>query len=1182
MFDYLSRKDAAIDQNQDGVVSLEELGRFCRDMPVCIAYAQEVEAVFRTGRPRIAQLAESTHTDALRQLSADPDIPTYLRNAAASHVYNSQEINIRAAGTPEASVTAWLADGGNPNASTYQIHPSLIAVIHQAWEHRVITRSAVSIVGALQLLLDGGAQINLANELGETPLIASALAEDVDAMRLLLARGANVQHRTHFGWNAYDIAKFKGFTAGTALLDASSISKSGPQDAHLPWYLKYKPFPFEFASTSKKLSQVNEYLMRATDSGGNIFYEYLDAPEEEMQYFMQLTNRGYVLEGSALFTLFRSERGALLVDASYGQYMRDTVSGQVMAEVPADAGDLDSFGRPIPSMHVRDAFRANLAILYGELPDSAVAQALVQSPSASRIYRISKGQYGRLKAYLSGHFKSVVPVENAAQLGSMTSDFDQAAKAVVDIIGHAYVSGAGMQSTPFHEYVAHLFSAAGDAQHAASYWPRGSVAFLQSTKSLSAEDFDLRATSRDRIEGEKIIYTPRAVRLSNASVLRPSSYQGDIAEQMPDGKGTLYLERQEKIVGNFKRGRPHGPYVRFDGEQPVETGVYIEGKREGLVTTYFGSAFISGIRGQQTFADDRPADGPFISHSVNYRTGLLTRSFVGNVVNGQTLGEFKDAVNVRVHYHRTIDLYEDLFGTETPSWEQQQHHGEILEVLSRSGIRATDQQDGSGPFYIRKDVDVSVAALQQILLPQTNKYADQLSAVLRGYQEDYRATIVTAGSTGYVVLDGQYVRYSDYDAERDRFVGPAVVMFLNGDSLEGVLNADGTRLQGRVAYRYASNGSKLTGTIDSTGYIAGPASYTYLDPTIDNQERTVDVHVVNGEFTYRNKAQQDLLENRRKLSKAWKQIFNDGNILTKMEAGIRLYYRDLWSYSLNFIAVKAGLNKFAVTWSSEDGVGIIFSRKGLGEYQLTEGAVNSVFVDLSSKSVVRAGVQVTFNNLSMSINESDKFSYAAERRYSSVRTGKPGEPDEEFRQAKLLPVVGKKGTYFRDLSTLSPAEANEYLLDLRLENAFAWTPEQKAAIATSLNQRTFTDKDASDLSKQLGSELISNRLERFYVMGPVQSFLMTECISWTIDRAKNGLKPEYKVRLYALIALARYSFDKSVWGTLRDRTKASTLSERQKFVIYESMQALEEFDRLIQQGQVDRNQFQVPVIPGLY
>lgn len=179
-------------------------------------------------------------------------------------------------------------------------------------------------------------------------------------------------------------------------------------------------------------------------------------------------------------------------------------------------------------------------------------------------------------------------------------------------------------------------------------------------------------------------------------------------------------------------------------------------------------------------------------------------------------------------------------------------------------------------------------------------------------------------------------------------------------------------------------------------------------------------------------------------------------------------------------------------------------------------------------------------------------------------------------------MVGKKGTYFRDLSTMTPAEANGYLLDLRLENAFAWAPEQKAVIATSLNQRIFTEKEAADLSKQLKGELISSGLEHFYGMKPVESFLMTECISWTIDRAKNGLKPEYNVRLYALIALVRYSFDKSVWSTLRDRSKAGMLSDRQKFIIYESMQALEEFDRLIQQGQVDKKLYQVPVVPGLY
>lgn len=968
-------------------------------MPDCIAYAREVEAVFRIGLPRIAQLAESNSTKALRQLSADPDIPAYLRNAAASHVYKSQEIEIISADTPEASVSAWLADGGNPNASTNQINPSLISVLYYASEHRRFTKSTLSVAGALRILLDGGAQINLANELGETPLIASALAEDADAMKLLLAHGANVHHRTHFGWNAYDIAKFKKFSAGTALLDATSISKSGPQEAHLPWYLKYKPFAFELAWFPEKLAQANEYFMGATGSGGNVFYEYLDAPDEEMQYFLQLTNRGYILEGSALLTLFRSDKGGLRVDASYGQYMRDTGSGQAMAEVPADAGDLDGFGRPIPSSQVRDAFRANLAIVYGELSDHAVAQALVQAPSHSTIYRISKGQYGRLKAYLSEHFKTVVPVGNATQLDSVAADLDQVAQAVVGIIGHSSASGADRQHMPFHSYVGHAFSSAGDAQHAASYWPRGSVAYLQSTKSLSPEDLDLRATARDRVEGSQITYTPRMVRLSNDSILTPSRYEGDIEAQMPEGKGTLYLERQEKIVGNFKRGRPHGPYVRFDGEQPIEAGVYVEGKREGTVTTYFGSAFISGIRAQRTFADDRLADGPFVIHSVNYSTGLLTRSFIGNYVNGQPVGEFKDAVNVRVRYHRPIRLEKDLFGAETLSSEQKYDHADILESLSKSSILATDEQDGRGPYYIRKEADVSIAALQQILSPQTKKYASPLSGVLRAYQGDYRDTMVTGGTTGYVVLDGQYVRHSGYDGERDRFVGQATVMFLNGDSLEGMLNADGTQLQGRVAYRNAADGSKLEGTIDSaSGSIVGPASYTFFDPTI-GRLNTTDVHVVNGEFTYRNKAQQDLLNNRRGLSKAWNQIFHGGNILTMMEAAIRLP-RDAFTYPFNFIAVKYKVDKVGVSWSSQEGAGIIFGKEGWGDFNMTVGGVESVVMELSSKSPEKAGVQARFANASMSIGESEKFSYAVERRYASKRTGKAGESEENMRQGK--------------------------------------------------------------------------------------------------------------------------------------------------------------------------------------
>jgi hypothetical protein len=410
------------------------------------------------------------------------------------------------------------------------------------------------------------------------------------------------------------------------------------------------------------------------------------------------------------------------------------------------------------------------------------------------------------------------------------------------------------------------------------------------------------------------------------------------------------------------------------------------------------------------------------------------------------------------------------------------------------------------------------------------------------------------------------------------------VMFLNGDSLEGVLNAAGTKLQGRVTYRNAADGSKLEGTIDPyLGYIEGPASYTFFDPTIGKKGElsTIDVHVVNGEFRYRNKVQQDLLKRRRGLSKAWKQIFQDGNILTKMEAGVRLLVNS-YIYPFNFIAAKYNVSESGFSWSSQEGFGIIFGSKSLGRINLTLGDMESLVVDLSSKSPERSGIRARFENSSLSSGESENFSFTVELRRTKQRSGQSGEADEKFRQGKLIPVVGKKGTYFRDLSNMTPLEANEYLLDVRLENGFVWAPEQKAAIATSLNNRMITEKEADGLSKQLRDELISNHLERWHGLGPMQSFFMTECISWTIDRAKNGLKPEYSIRLYALIALARLSFDKSVWGMLRDRNNVNSLSDRQKFIIYESMQALEEFDRLIQQGQVDRKLYQVPVVPGLY
>ena len=74
-------------------------------------------------------------------------------------------------------------------------------------------------VDAARLLLDKGAEVDRANQNGATPLYIACQEGHVDAARLLLDRGAKADRATKRGSTPLSIAKLKGHAAVVALLE---------------------------------------------------------------------------------------------------------------------------------------------------------------------------------------------------------------------------------------------------------------------------------------------------------------------------------------------------------------------------------------------------------------------------------------------------------------------------------------------------------------------------------------------------------------------------------------------------------------------------------------------------------------------------------------------------------------------------------------------------------------------------------------------------------------------------------------------------------------------------------------------------------------------------------------------------------------------------------------------------
>ncbi|HKY81146.1 MAG TPA: ankyrin repeat domain-containing protein [Sphingobium sp.] len=111
-----------------------------------------------------------------------------------------------------------LAKGANPNLADNQGNTPLMDSVQARYEDGVT------------VLLANGAQVDKANGSGETPLIRAVQLRDVGLVRLLVAQGANVDRKDSIaGMSARDYAQQESRTPGLVEAVNATKAKAAPK-----------------------------------------------------------------------------------------------------------------------------------------------------------------------------------------------------------------------------------------------------------------------------------------------------------------------------------------------------------------------------------------------------------------------------------------------------------------------------------------------------------------------------------------------------------------------------------------------------------------------------------------------------------------------------------------------------------------------------------------------------------------------------------------------------------------------------------------------------------------------------------------------------------------------------------------------------------------------------------------
>ena len=178
-------------------------------------------------------LAAQQRSDGSKFLEAvrkrDGDTATQLLDEPGTTIINARDITTGETGlhaVVERRDLTWvrflLQRGANPNiADRNGVTPLQIAV-------------QLGFVDAVERLITGGAAIDVRNSTGETPLITAILRRDVPVIEVLVANGASLDHTDNSGRSPRDYVAQLGDSRVATAIEKAEADRAGKAETYGP------------------------------------------------------------------------------------------------------------------------------------------------------------------------------------------------------------------------------------------------------------------------------------------------------------------------------------------------------------------------------------------------------------------------------------------------------------------------------------------------------------------------------------------------------------------------------------------------------------------------------------------------------------------------------------------------------------------------------------------------------------------------------------------------------------------------------------------------------------------------------------------------------------------------------------------------------------------------------------
>lgn len=165
-------------------------------------------AAFGLAVPAGAQLYSEGYQFLQAVKNREGDDATEMLNEPGSTIVNSRDITSGETGlhiTVDRRDLTWtqflLQEGANPNIADNRGRTPLIAAVE------------IGFVEGVEALVEAGARMDIANETGETPLIAAVHARNIELIEVLVSAGADPDRADNAGRTARDYAGMPGVSA---------------------------------------------------------------------------------------------------------------------------------------------------------------------------------------------------------------------------------------------------------------------------------------------------------------------------------------------------------------------------------------------------------------------------------------------------------------------------------------------------------------------------------------------------------------------------------------------------------------------------------------------------------------------------------------------------------------------------------------------------------------------------------------------------------------------------------------------------------------------------------------------------------------------------------------------------------------------------------------------------------